>query len=193
MFFPQKKLLYLSNKLIKYQNFMEYYKLLKEFRILATQTTFLKKKIILTTLMVLAIVSCTTPQTSETNGLTGVWNRIGTVNYENGKPKDTVPMNAKSKQIKFYSAEHFMFISNGEWMDSLGVDQFIGFGGNGNYEFKNDSLFEYMSHGTDNYLKWIATGNKIFTAKISLSKDHFTQYGLDSLGKGQGELYERME
>ena len=193
MFFPQKKLLYLSNKLIKYQNFMEYYKLLKEFRILATQTTFLKKKIILTTLMVLAIVSCTTPQTSETNGLTGVWNRIGTVNYENGKPKDTVPMNAKSKQVKFYSAEHFMFISNGEWMDSLGVDQFIGFGGNGNYEFKNDSLFEYMSHGTDNYLKWIATGNKIFTAKISLSKDHFTQYGLDSLGKGQGELYERME
>lgn len=193
MFFPQKKLLYLSNKLIKYQNFMEYYKLLKEFRILATQTTFLKKKIILTTLMVLAIVSCTPPQTSETNGLTGVWNRIGTVNYENGKPKDTVPMNAKSKQVKFYSAEHFMFISNGEWMDSLGVDQFIGFGGNGNYEFKNDSLFEYMSHGTDNYLKWIATGNKIFTAKISLSKDHFTQYGLDSLGKGQGELYERME
>jgi hypothetical protein len=193
MFFLQKKLSYLINKLIKHQNFVEYYKLLKGFSILANQTTFLMKKIILTTLMVLAIVSCTPPQTGEINGLTGVWNRIGTVNYENGKPKDTVPMNAKSKQVKFYSAEHFMFISNGEWMDSLGVDQFIGFGGNGSYEFKNDSLFEYMSHGTDNYLKWIATGNKIFTAKISLSKDHFTQYGLDSLGKGQGELYERME
>ena len=193
MFFPQKKLSYLINKLIKHQDFVEYYKLSKEFSILVRQTMFKMKKIILTTLMVLAIVSCTPPQTTETNGLTGVWNRIGTINYENGKPKDTVPMIAKSKQVKFYSAEHFMFISNGEWMDSLGVDQFIGFGGNGSYEFKNDSLSEYMSHGTDNYLKWIATGNKIFTAKISLSKDHYTQYGLDSLGKGQGELYERME
>ena len=44
MFFPQKKLSYLINKLIKNQNFVEYYKLLKDFSILVYETTFLIKK-----------------------------------------------------------------------------------------------------------------------------------------------------
>jgi hypothetical protein len=86
-----------------------------------------------------------------------------------------------------------MFVANGEWLDSLGVDRNIGFAGNGTYEVKNDSLFEYMSFGTDNYLKWIEGGDKTYRVKISLSENHYTQYGLDSLGKGMGELYKRVE
>jgi hypothetical protein len=50
-----------------------------------------------------------------------------------------------------------------------------------------------MSFGTDNYLKWIEGGDKTYRVKISLSENHYTQYGLDSLGKGIGELYKRVE
>ena len=152
------------------------------------------KKLTLTTVIALAIVSCTSPETSsKAIGLAGVWDRIGTVNYEDGKPKDTLAFDDKFKQVKVYSAEYFMFVSNGEQMDSLGVDQFIGFAGNGKYEVKNDSLIEYMSHGTDNYLKWIQGGNNVYRVKLSLSESHYTQYWLDSLGNGRGELYKRME
>lgn len=151
-------------------------------------------KLIITTLLALAIHACAPPQTSsKTLGLQGVWNRIGTINYEDGKPKDTVPFDVKSKQLKFYTTENFMFVANGEWLDSLGVDRNIGFAGNGTYEVKNDSLFEYMSFGTDNYLKWIEGGDRTYRVKISLSENHYTQYGLDSLGKGMGELYKRVE
>ena len=86
-----------------------------------------------------------------------------------------------------------MFVSNGEQMDSLGVDQFIGFAGNGKYQVKNDSLIEYMSHGTDNYLKWIQGGNNVYRVRLSLSENNYTQYWLDSLGNGRGELYKRIE
>ena len=152
------------------------------------------KKLILTAVIALAIISCAPPETSsKAIGLTGVWDRIGTVNYEDGKPKDTLAFDAKFKQVKVYSAGYFMFVSNGEQMDSLGVDQFIGFAGNGKYEVKNDSLIEYMSHGTDNYLKWTQGGNNVYRVKLSLSESHYSQYWLDSLGKGRGELYKRIE
>ena len=152
------------------------------------------KKLMITTVVALAIHACAPPQTaSKTLGLQGVWNRIGTINYEDGKPKDTVLFDVKSKQLKFYTTENFMFVANGEWLDSLGVYRNIGFAGNGTYEVKNDSLFEYMSFGTDNYLKWIEGGDKTYRVKISLSENHYTQYGLDSLGKGMGELYKRVE
>ena len=152
------------------------------------------KKLTLTTVMALAIVSCTSPETSsKVIGLAGVWDRIGTVNYEDGKPKDTLALDDKFRQVKVYSAEYFMFVSNGEQMDSLGVDQFIGFAGNGKYQVKNDSLIEYMSHGTDNYLKWIQGGNNVYRVRLSLSENNYTQYWLDSLGNGRGELYKRIE
>jgi hypothetical protein len=131
------------------------------------------KKLMITTVVALAIHACAPPQTaSKTLGLQGVWNRIGTINYEDGKPKDTVLFDVKSKQLKFYTTENFMFVANGEWLDSLGVDRNIGFAGNGTYEVKNDSLFEYMSFGTDNYLKWIEGGDKTYRVKISLSENH---------------------
>jgi hypothetical protein len=127
------------------------------------------KKLMITTVVALAIHACAPPQTaSKTLGLQGVWNRIGTINYEDGKPKDTVLFDVKSKQLKFYTTENFMFVANGEWLD-------------------------YMSFGTDNYLKWIEGGDKTYRVKISLSENHYTQYGLDSLGKGMGELYKRVE
>ena len=152
------------------------------------------KKLTLTTVMALAIVSCTSSETSsKVIGLAGVWDRIGTVNYEDGKPKDTLALDDKFRQVKVYSAEYFMFVSNGEQMDSLGVDQFIGFAGNGKYQVKNDSLIEYMSHGTDNYLKWIQGGNNVYRVRLSLSENNYTQYWLDSLGNGRGELYKRIE
>jgi hypothetical protein len=152
------------------------------------------KKILLLHTIALTLLSCA-PQNSasEPVSLEGVWDRIGTIVYEGGAPKDTVALQPLSKQVKFYSANHFIFVGNGENLDSLGVDKNIGFSGNGTYEVKNDSLFEYMKHGTDNYLKWIANGNKIFTAKISLSEDYFTQYQIDSLGNGMGEFYQKLE
>ncbi|RPG66813.1 MAG: hypothetical protein CBC02_003475 [Flavobacteriaceae bacterium TMED42] len=152
------------------------------------------KKIIIITVLALAIISCATPEnSSKTIGLQGVWDRIGTIYFEDGKPKDTVPFDAKSKQVKFYTTENFMFVANGKQLDYLGVDRNIGFAGNGTYKVENDSLFEFMSHGTDNYLKWIEAGNKIYSVKINLSENHYTQYTLDSLGKGSGELYKRVE
>ena len=152
------------------------------------------KKIILIAVTALAIISCAPPEIlSKTVGLTGVWDRIGTIKYEDGKPKDTLAFDTKFKQVKVYSDGYFMFVSNGEQMDSLGVDQFIGFAGNGKYEVKNDSLIEYMRHGTDNYLKWIQGGNNVYGVNLSLSESHYTQYWLDSLGKGMGEHYKRIE
>ena len=152
------------------------------------------KKILIISVMALAILSCTSPKAASTTlSLQGVWDRMGTISFENGKAIDTFPFDGKSKQVKFFSAEHFIFVSNGERLDSLGVDQNIGFAGNGKYEVKNDSLFEYMSHGTDNYLRWIEGTDKIYKVKINLSENHYTQYWLDSLGNGRGELYERME
>ena len=93
----------------------------------------------------------------------------------------------------FYTTENFMFVANGKQLDYLGVDRNIGFAGNGTYKVENDSLFEFMSHGTDNYLKWIEAGYKIYSVKISLTENHYTQYTIDSLGKGSGELYKRLE
>ena len=157
-------------------------------------TIHIIKKIIPITVLALAIISCAPSEnSSKTIGLQGVWDRIGTIYFEDGKPKDTVPFDAKSKQVKFYTTENFMFVANGKRLDSLGVDRNIGFAGNGTYKVENDSLFEFMSHGTDNYLQWIEAGNKIYSVKISLTENHYTQYTIDSLGKGSGELYKRLE
>ena len=84
------------------------------------------KKTIFLSLITIVIFSCQQQTAQEKGQLEGVWERIGTINYENFKPVDTTSMEEKFSQIKIFTKNVMMFITNGEDIDSIttGEDKF---------------------------------------------------------------------
>ena len=154
------------------------------------------KKTIFLSLITTVIFSCQQQKAHEKGQLEGVWERIGTINYENFKPVDTTSMEEKFSQIKIFTKSKMMFITNGEDIDSItGEDKFRGYAGYAkSYDFKNNILTEYVSGGTDMFEKWAKKQINGVTFEVNISENHYSQrFNLDSTGRGRSELYKRIE
>ena len=154
------------------------------------------KKTIFLSLITTVIFSCQQQKAHEKGQLEGVWERIGTINYENFKPVDTTSMEEKFSQIKIFTKSKMMFITNGEDIDSItGEDKFRGYAGYAkSYDFKNNILTEYVSGGTDMFEKWAKKQINGVTFDVNISENHYSQrFNLDSSGSGHSELYKRIE
>lgn len=154
------------------------------------------KKTIYLSLITIVIFSCQQKLADEKGQLEGVWERIGSVNYENFKPVDTTPMEEKFSQIKIFTKSKMMFITNGENLDSVtGVDKFTGFAGYAkSYDIKNNILTEYVSGGTDMFEEWAKKRSNGVSFDVDISENYYSQkWSLDSTGRGNSELYKRIE
>ena len=154
------------------------------------------KKTIFLSLITTVIFSCQQQKAHEKGQLEGVWERIGTINYENFKPVDTISIGEKFSQIKIFTKSKMMFITNDENLDSVtGEDKFRGYAGYAkSYDFKNNILTEYVSGGTDMFEKWAKKQINGVTFDVNISENHYSQrFNLDSTGRGRSELYKRIE
>ena len=154
------------------------------------------KKIIYLSLVFFVMFSCQQKTPYKKGQLEGVWERIGTVNYENFKPVDTIPMEENFSQKKIFTKSKMMFITNGEDIDSItGEDKFRGYAGYAkSYDFKNNILTEYVSGGTDMFEEWAKKQINGVTFDVNISENHYSQrFNLDSSGRGRSELYKRIE
>jgi hypothetical protein len=154
------------------------------------------KKTILLSIITIIIFSCQQKIADEKGQLEGVWERIGTVNYENFKPVDTIPMEEKFSQIKIFTKSKMMFITNDENIDSVtGEDKFRGYAGYAkSYDIKNNVLTEYVSGGTDIFEEWAKKQINGVTFEVNISENNYSQrFNLDSTGRGRSELYKRIE
>jgi len=154
------------------------------------------KKIIFLSLINIVIFSCQQQIAEERGPLEGVWERIATVNYENFKPVDTIPMEEKFSQIKIFTKNKMMFITNDENLDSVtGEDKFKGFAGYAeSYDIKDNILTEYVSGGTDWFEEWAKKQINGVTFDVNISKNQYSQrFDLDSTGRGYSELWKRIE
>ena len=161
----------------------------------------------------LTILSCVDPpkNTQEavdsSTGISGLWNRVGTIQIVNDIPVDTVFLsdtNEGYRQIKFFNDGHIIWIDND--YDSLRIDK-AGKGLYGKYKIESDSLTESISHGTGGSMNWLESFkdslnvDKVsFKFGISISGNMLTQYTNLDVGaqfeKGENisyaELWERM-
>ena len=154
------------------------------------------KNILLMLLSTSIIFSCQNQTAHEKGQLEGVWERIATINYENFKPVDTIPMEEKFYQIKIFTKSKMMFITNDENLDSVtGEDKFRGYAGYAkSYEIKDNILTEYVSGGTDMFEEWAKKQINGVTFDVNISENHYSQrFNLDSTGRGRSELYKRIE
>tara|TARA_B100000925_G_C21838155_1_gene400245 strand:+ start:190 stop:657 length:468 start_codon:yes stop_codon:yes gene_type:complete len=154
------------------------------------------KKTIFLNLITIVIFSCQQQIAEERGPLEGVWERIATVNYENFKPVDTIPMEEKFSQIKIFTKNKMMFITNDENLDSVtGEDKFSGFAGYAeSYDIKDNILTEYVSGGTDWFEEWAKKQINGVTFDVNISKNQYSQrFDLDSTGRGYSELWKRIE
>ena len=154
------------------------------------------KKTIFLILITIVIFSCQQQIAEERGSLEGVWERIATVNYENFKPVDTIPMEEKFSQIKIFTKNKMMFITNDENLDSVtGEDKFSGFAGYAeSYDIKDNILTEYVSGGTDWFEEWAKKQINGVTFDVNISKNQYSQrFDLDSTGRGYSELWKRIE
>ena len=154
------------------------------------------KKTIFLILITIVIFSCQQQIAEERGPLEGVWERIATVNYENFKPVDTIPMEEKFSQIKIFTKNKMMFITNDENLDSVtGEDKFKGFAGYAeSYDIKDNILTEYVSGGTDWFEEWAKKQINGVTFDVNISKNQYSQrFDLDSTGRGYSELWKRIE
>ena len=154
------------------------------------------KKIIYLSLVFFVMFSCQQKTPDKKGQLEGVWERIGTVNYENFKPVDTIPMEENFSQKKIFTKSKMMFITNSEDIDSItGEDKMIGFAGYAkSYDIKNNILTEYVSSGTDNFEGWIKEQQNGISFDVDISENYYSQmWNLDSIGRGYSELYKRIE
>ena len=154
------------------------------------------KNILLMLLSTSIIFSCQNQTALEKGQLEGVWERIATINYENFKPVDTIPMEEKFYQIKIFTKSKMMFITNDENLDSVtGEDKFRGYAGYAkSYEIKDNILTEYVSGGTDMFEEWAKKQINGVTFDVNISENHYSQrFNLDSTGRGRSELYKRIE
>ena len=154
------------------------------------------KNILLMLLSTSIIFSCQNQTALEKGQLEGVWERIATINYENFKPVDTIPMEEKFYQIKIFTKSKMMFITNDENLDSVtGEDKFRGYAGYAkSYDIKNNILTEYVSGGTDMFEEWAKKQINGVTFDVNISEKHYSQrFNLDSAGRGRSELYKKIE
>ena len=154
------------------------------------------KKTIYLSLITIVIFSCQQKLADEKGQLEGVWERIGTINYENFKPLDTTPTEEKFSQIKIFTKSKMMFITNGEDIDSItGEDKFTGFAGYAkSYDIKNNILTEYVSGGTDMFEEWAKKQSNGVSFDVDISENYYSQrWSLDSTGRGNSELFKRIE
>lgn len=145
---------------------------------------------------VVTIYSCQIKNDIEKGELEGVWERIGTINYNNYKPVDTLAMEKDFYQIKIFTKTQMMFVTNGKNIDSVtGEDTFEGYAGYAkSYDFKNSILTEFVSGGTDNFEKWAKKQEKGVSFDVDVSEKYYSQrWNLDSTGRGGSELYRRIE
>ena len=157
---------------------------------------FKMKRTLLLSIIAIITFSCQQKIDTKKGQLEGVWERIGTINYENFKPVDTTPMDEKFSQVKIFTKSKMMFIVNGEDIDSItGEDKFRGYAGYAkSYDFKNNILTEYVSGGTDMFEEWAKKQTNGVTFDVNISENHYSQrFNLDSTGRGRSELYKRIE
>ena len=157
---------------------------------------FKMKRTLLLSIMAILTFSCQQKIDTKKGQLEGVWERIGTINYENFKPVDTIPMEEKFSQIKIFTKNKMMFITNDENLDSVtGEDKFRGYAGYAkSYDFKNNILTEYVSGGTDWFEEWAKKQINGVTFDVNISKNQYSQrFDLDSTGRGYSELWKRIE
>ena len=64
---------------------------------------FKMKRTLLLSIIAIITFSCQQKIATKKGQLEGVWERIGTINYENFKPVDTTPMDEKFSQIKIFT------------------------------------------------------------------------------------------
>ena len=154
------------------------------------------RKILLLSIIAIITFSCQQKIAIKKGELEGVWERIGTINHENFKPVDTTPMEEKFSQIKIFTKSKMMFITNGENLDSVtGEDKFKGFAGYAkSYDIKKNILTEYVSGGTDNFEEWAKKQSNGVSFDVDISENYYSQrWSLDSTGRGNSELYKRIE
>jgi hypothetical protein len=155
----------------------------------------------LITIILLSILLISCAETKKiSSGLDGVWKKIGTIIYEDGKPIDTLsPMfNRNSKthrdgyQYKIYSKDYVTWIRRYVKLDSSGNNISPGTGASGTYEVKNDSLYEILDQGVDRW-KEIFNEGRVFKFALNIYENNYVQYRIDDNGEGSGELYERID
>ena len=149
------------------------------------------------------IFSCT-EQKEALPMLEGVWKRIGTVNFNNGVPSDTVFFEEgkipnkdgyiEGFHFKTYSKKHFIWFRNKIELDSIGNDSGPEMFVQGKYELKNDSLFEYFESWHDSAEKYMKNRkNMEFKIPVIIDKNRFVQYRINDDGNGKGELWEKYD
>ena len=138
----------------------------------------------------------------EKGPLEGVWERTGTLVFENKLIVDTLPLSDDRFQTKIFTKSHTIWLGNSKNLDSLGNDKNPGGGVYSRlYTVKNGVLTEFLTSGTDQMEKWFKSNfekdensNYTIDFKVVISENSYYQmWKLDSLGNGSGELYKRVE
>jgi hypothetical protein len=166
----------------------------------------LKKLIILSLIL---FISCGENQKKEDTSdnitplIDGFWERKGTVQFVDGKPVDTLFYGIDEegmKNIKAYSNDNVFWINNFSDKNNPWPG---GMGGYGKFEINNDTLTEYMSHGSGTfgaqmrYLKdSLNTDSVKFPFAYILSENTYIQLG-GAVPDGDqnisyGEYYEKL-
>ena len=159
-------------------------------------------KKIISLFIVFTLASCQVKNEVEKGPLEGVWERTGTLVFENKLVVDTLPLSDDRFQTKIFTKSHTIWLGNSKNLDSLGNDKNPGGGVYSRlYTVKNGVLTEFLTSGTDRMENWFKSNiekdensNYPIDFKVVISENSYYQmWELDSLGNGSGELYKRVE
>ncbi|MBH45455.1 MAG: hypothetical protein CMC93_02425 [Flavobacteriaceae bacterium] len=166
-------------------------------------------KYILIIISIFIITSCSEKK-EDLPKLEGVWQRIGTIVFENGVAVDTLyyPVDSiKFKNGNVIPGKRFKVIADGHsiWFDSrLKKDSLGSFSivddmfGKTDISFTKDSIFESFKfwHDNGNKRNWVRNlkeGEIHFKAKFILRDDKYVQYRLRKDGSTRAEFYGRVD
>ena len=138
------------------------------------------------------------PQVSKSE-LDGVYKRVGTIEYVNNVPVDTIPLNNDDFiNYKFYHNGKFMLFNRNLTITDTEKSGFYGMGGYGDFEYENGILTEridYGMHNMENFFKNLpnkdSEGVPFISFEVNLTENSFSQRwpGDMELGNQTSEYY----
>tara|TARA_A100001011_G_scaffold60901_1_gene60725 strand:+ start:1809 stop:2759 length:951 start_codon:yes stop_codon:yes gene_type:complete len=128
----------------------------------------------------------------EKSPIDGVWKRVGTIEYVNNVPVDTIPVVGEEFiNYKFYHNGKFMFFFRNLTIQDNTKQGFYGQGVYGNFEYKNGILTERIDYGTrgmENFFKNLPNkdryGEPYISFETNLSENSYSQRWPGNAGGG---------
>ncbi|WP_224484381.1 hypothetical protein [Robertkochia aurantiaca] len=122
----------------------------------------------------LILISFKTTETTDKHTIEGIWELVDQYTYDGENVVDTIETSEGYRQIKMYTDGKVM------WTRFVPQDSVEWFG-YGSYIVTDSSLIETLEYGSASMMQIIDT-MRVFTFKLDLKDDYYSQITLDSDG-----------